>query len=88
MSYRNSEESDPILIYSDATGGGKLASISFFPRNAPALPVLLKGSSEDELNALAASTNPIYIYELFAMVASVLQLSGQLAGKRAILFCR
>ena len=48
--------------------------------------MLLKGSSEDELNALAASTNPIYIYELFAIIASAFQLREQLAGKRAILF--
>ena len=85
-SYRGPEESEPFRIYSDATGEGTLASFSFPPQNNLALPALLKGSSEDELNALAASTNPIYIYELFAIIASTFQLREQLAGKRAILF--
>ena len=80
------EDSEPFRIYSDATGEGGFPSISFFPQNHSALPVLLNGSSSDELNALAASTNSIYISELFAMAASVFQLGEQLTGKRAILF--
>ena len=85
MSYREIEDSEPFRIYSDATGEGSLASVSFFPQSSSALPVLLKGSAGDELNALAASTNSIYIFELFAMVASVFQLREQLTGRRAIL---
>ena len=85
-SYEDPEASEPFRIYSDATGRAILASITFSPRSNSALPILLKGTSDGELNALAASTNPIYIYELFATVASVLQLREQLTGKRAILF--
>ena len=47
--------------------------------------MLSKGTSGDELNALAASINPIYIYGAFAMAASVFQIRGQVTGKRAIL---
>ena len=35
---------------------------------------------------MTASTNAIFIFELFAMAASVFQLREQLTGKRAILF--
>ena len=85
-SYHEIEGAEPFKIYSDATDEGGLASISFFPQDYSALPVLLKGSSSDELNAPAASTNAICIFELFATAASVLQLREQLAGERAILF--
>ena len=84
--YHEIEGAEPFRIYSDATDEGSLASIFFFPQDYSALPVLLKGSSSDELNALAASTNAIYIFELFATAASVLQLREQLTGERAILF--
>ena len=83
--YQEPEDAEPFRIYSDAAGDGKLASIARSPQSSSSLPVLSEGSSGDELNALAASTNPIYIYELFAMVASVFQVREQLAGKRSIL---
>ena len=86
MGFREPEEEEPFRIYSDATGEGNLASICFPPSADPALPFLLKGSSSGELNALAASTNAIFIFELFAMVASVFQLRAHLTGKRVILF--
>ena len=86
LSYQEPEASEPFRFYSDATGDGKLASATFAPRSKSVLPGLLKGASEEEPNTLAASTNPMYIYELFAMVASVFQLREQLIGKRAILF--
>ena len=73
-------------MYSDSTGGGVLAITTFFPRGNLAAPILPNRATDGELNALAASTNPIYIYELFAMAASICQLREQLTGKRAILF--
>ena len=85
-SYEDPEASGPFRIYSDATGGAIFASATFAPRSTSALPILLKGASDGELNALAAATNPIYIYELFATAASALQLREQLTGKRAIHF--
>ena len=85
-SFLEAEDSEPFRIYSDATGDGTLASICFAPPSALALPILLKGSSGEELCALAASTNTIFIFELFAMAASVFQLREQLTGKRVILF--
>ena len=81
VSYVERGDSEPFRIYSDATGEGALASICFPPQAASALPVLLKGSPSGELDALAASTNAIFIFELFAMVASVFQLREQLTGK-------
>ena len=73
-------------MYSDSTGGGVLAITTFFPRSNSAAPILPNRATDGELNALAASTNPIYIYELFATVASIFQLREQLTGKRAIVF--
>ena len=49
------------------------------------LPVLLKDTVVEELNTIAASTNPSYIFELFPGVATTFRLRGQLTGKRAIL---
>ena len=86
VSFREPEDAEPFRIYSDATGEGALASICFPPQSDPALPTLLKGSSSGELDTMAASTNAISIFELFATVASVFQLREQLTGKRAILF--
>ena len=86
MSFREPEDEEPFRIYSDATGEGNLASICFPPQANQALPFLLKGSSSGELDDLAASTNAIFIFELFAMVASVFQLRDHLTGKRVILF--
>ena len=86
MSFLETEDSEPFRIYFDATGEGALASICFAPPSKLSLPILSKGSSSGELSALAASTNAIFIFELFAMAASVFQLREQLTGKRAILF--
>ena len=86
MSFRESEDAELFRIYSDATGEGALASICFPPQSDLALPILLKGSSSGELDALAVSANAIFIFELFAMVASVFQLRDHLTGKRVILF--
>ena len=85
LSFREPEDAEPFRIYSDATGEGALASICFPPQADFALPFLLKGSSSGELNALAATANAISIFELFAMVASVIQLRDYLTGKRVIL---
>ena len=76
MSYREKEDSEPFRIYSDATGEGTLASICFSPQTASTFPALLTGSSSEELNALTASTNAIFIFELFAMAESVFLLSS------------
>ena len=85
-SYQEPEDAEPLRIFSDAAGEGKLASSFFFSGSNLALPVLLRGSSRGELNALAATTNPTYNYELFATVASVFQLRERLTGRRSIFF--
>ena len=64
---------------------GKLACVTFLPQDTQGLPVLLKGIADEGLDAIAASTNPIYFYELFAMVATIFQVRAQLTGRRAIL---
>ena len=84
-SFREIEDSDPFRIYPDATGEGTLASTCFYPQADLTLPVLLRGSSSGDLDALAASPNAIFILELFATAASVCQLRKQLTAKRAIL---
>ena len=71
VSFLETEDSEPFRIYFDATGEGALASICFAPPSKLSLPILSKGSSSGELSALAASTNAIFIFELFAMAASV-----------------
>ena len=66
-----------------------MASIAPLPQDSQELPVLLEGTADEELNTLATSTNPIYVYEqvvTVAMVATIFQLREQLTGRRAILF--
>lgn len=77
---------EPVRIYSDAAGSGKMASRVFLPRSIRELPVALKGTADEELSTLAASTSPIYIHELFEIAATICQMPGQLPGRRAILF--
>ena len=64
---------------------GKLVCVTFLPQDTQGLPVLLKGIADEGLDAIAASTNPIYSYELVAMVATIFQMRAQLTGRRAIL---
>ena len=85
-SYDGQDLAEPVRIDSDSTGGGKMASITFLYRSTLNLPVALKSSADEELNTLAASTNPINICELFATAAPLFQTRGHLAGKRAIIF--
>ena len=46
LSYEGEEVPEPFRLYSDATGEGKVASITFFPRIDSGLPILLKGTSD------------------------------------------
>ena len=48
-----------------------MASIAFLPQDFQELPGLLEGAAGDELNTIAVSTNPIYIYELFATAVTI-----------------
>ena len=63
-----------------------MAIISLSPRNLQELPALLKGTANGEHNEIAASTNPIYICELFAVVAAVFQTRELPIGKKASFF--
>ena len=74
LSHDREGRSEPVRIYSDAAGGGNLASIAFLPQDSQELPVLLQGTADGELNAIAAPADPIYISELFATVATTFQL--------------
>ena len=61
----------PIRIYSGTRGEGRLASLSSPPEDGRPLPVLLSAQSDLELRNMAAKSIRIYIFELFAPVASV-----------------
>ena len=77
LSLRRKEPADPVRIYSDAVGTGEVAGISFFARDEAHLPTLVVAQADQKLQALAATSNEIYIFELFASAASVLQLRGR-----------
>ena len=83
---RREEPADPVIIYSDATGAGKLASVSFFSRGDGHLPTSLAAKAGQKLQDLAATPDGIYIFELFAAVATVSQFRGRLWVGRVILF--
>ena len=85
-SYDRGDLSEPARIYSDSAGGGEMASVIILPRSTQELPVALKGTADGGLNSIAASTNPIYIYELFATAATTFQMREQLTGRGATLF--
>ena len=82
MSYEEGDISEPVRIYSDAAGAGIASSLAFSPRGARELPVALKGTADEELSTLAASTNPINIDVLFAMAAAIFQMRERLTGWR------
>ena len=65
-----------------------MAGIALLSRNFEELPVLSKCAASERPGTLAASTNPIYFYELFAMAATIFQMREQLTGERAIRFVR
>ena len=79
-SLRNASPAGPVRIYSDATGAGRLASIGSFSREEGRRPVLQVVKGGQKLLASAATTKKIYIYELFAAIATVFRLRDRLWG--------
>ena len=51
-----------------------MASSVSLSRSIRELLVALKGAADEELSTLAASTSPIYFYELFATAATIFQM--------------
>ena len=58
-------------IYSDATGKGTMAGLVIPPGNSEKLPMISTSKADRALAGLAAWTNKIYVFELFAAVAPV-----------------
>ena len=73
-------------IYSDATGEGAMAGLVIFPESSGRIPMVFTPKADRALTGLAAWTNKIYVFELFAAVATGFALRQQLAGKKIILF--
>ena len=86
LSLRQKEPVDSVRINSDAAGAGKLAGVSFFSNNAGRRPALLISQTHEKLQALAATSNKIYISELFPVIAAVSQPRARLWRRRVILF--
>ena len=63
-----------------------MAGLLMFPEGSPRLPMVFKSKADTALDGLAAQTNKIYIFELYAAVATVFALRRQLDGKKIILF--
>ena len=85
MSLRNATPAHPVGIYSDARGAGKLASISFFSLEYGRRPVLMVARVDQKMQDSVATSNKIYIYELFAATAIAFQLIDRLWGWEVIL---
>ena len=75
----------PARIYSGATGAGRRASISFMSSEPGHRPFLLTAQADPERVKLAEPPNEVYIFELFAIAASVFHLRGELFGRQVIL---
>ena len=73
-------------IYSDATGAGELAIISFFSRDGGREQVLLVPQADRKLQEVAAASNETYVYELFAAIAAGFQRLSRLRARKVILF--
>ena len=77
---------DPVRGYSDAAGAGELDSVSFFSNEEGRRPMLLIAQADEKLRMLAATSNRICLFELFAASTTVFQLRDRLWGRRVILF--
>ena len=66
LSLEGKEPAHPVRIYSDATGAGKLSSVSFIPNDEGHRPILLAAQADENLHKLATTAKKLYISELFA----------------------
>ena len=64
----------PLRIYSDATGAGSVASFAFTNSGGDFRPIPLTGTAEAQLKELSRAADEIYIYELFAIMATIHKL--------------
>ena len=76
LSLRYKEPSDPVRIYSGATGAFKVAIISVFPNGEGRRPCLLATQADADLENLASTSNKISIAELSESSASVVQIQS------------
>ena len=86
LSLSNKEPAGPVRMYSDATGAGELARISFFSKEEGRRPYLPATQADDDLEELATTSNKIPIFDLFATIATVFQRRGRVWGRRVNLF--
>ena len=80
------EEARPVRIYSDATGEGDMAGLVISPGDSEGTPMIFTSKAYRALTGLAAWANKIYVFELFAAVATVFAIRQQLAGRKIIIF--
>ena len=83
-SSRNKEPDDPVRIYSDATGSGKLAITTFFSneKRAP-FPYACWREVGEKLGKLATTPSKISIFDLFASIATAFQLRDRFCGGKS-----
>ena len=71
----------PVRTYSGASGGERLASLTFSLRPDRVDPILLTGKAEETPDSLVAATSEIYIFELSAVIATIYQPRGDMWGE-------
>ena len=82
MESKQPDSLNPVRVYSDATSEEGLASLTLLSMLEHPAPVLLIGQPEEELHKLASTTNAIYLFLLYAGLASVFQLRDELRGRK------
>ena len=63
-----------------------MAGLVIFPQGSGKIPLVSTSNGDRALAGLAAGASKIYIFELFAAVATIFALRRRLVGKRIILF--
>ena len=77
MSSKRGNAPSPVTVVSDATGEGGPASLSFLSTSNKSRPIVFGAQADDKLRDVAARSNKIYIFGLFAAKATVFQLRGE-----------
>ena len=83
LSLKGGEPAHPVRMHSDATGAGKLASVSFISNVEECRWILLAAQADENLHKLATATKEIYIVEFFASIATVFLSPWSIMGKKS-----
>ena len=74
----------PVRVFSDATGQGGMASLTYLPEFGA--PWLLQSLAGQALNQLARTNSKVYIFELFAATATIFAHRAALRNRKLFVF--